>query len=30
MRQREAARLVRVTEAPTIPGLRFQGYAHPA
>jgi hypothetical protein len=27
MRQREAARLVRVTEAPTIPGLWFRGYA---
>jgi|GEM_PF-1874599 hypothetical protein len=30
MSEREAARLVRVTKAPTIPGVRFRGYADPA
>jgi len=30
MSEREAARQVRVTEAPTIPGLRFRGCADPA
>jgi hypothetical protein len=30
MSERESARPVRVAEAPTIPGLRFRGYADPA